>query len=189
MPSCFLVLQRFFLRVDDVLFRIFDTRIWVDFQSAPPGQLPSTSIPSMAPTSNPSTGSNGVPWANQASRGGGTTGIPRNVPTPSSIGDGLKGLNLGPTRKELKGSSKPDGVTSAGKSLAERNAGDENGQIKIIRECSGSQAKYSEVKSVSLVDALDPIPSLCSLSISHHSSSLPLPSSSYLPGKLKIFLL
>ncbi|CAO3585631.1 unnamed protein product [Absidia cylindrospora] len=33
MPSCFLVLQRFFLRVDDVLFRINDTRIYHEFGS------------------------------------------------------------------------------------------------------------------------------------------------------------
>ncbi|CAO0789789.1 unnamed protein product [Mucor circinelloides] len=31
MPSCFLVLQRFFLRVDDVLFRINDTRLYYEF--------------------------------------------------------------------------------------------------------------------------------------------------------------
>ncbi|CAO3649564.1 unnamed protein product [Cunninghamella blakesleeana] len=31
MPSCFLILQRFFLRVDDVLFRINDTRVYHEF--------------------------------------------------------------------------------------------------------------------------------------------------------------
>ncbi|KAI8645331.1 TIP41-like family-domain-containing protein [Parasitella parasitica] len=31
MPTCFLVLQRFFLRVDDVLFRINDTRLYHEF--------------------------------------------------------------------------------------------------------------------------------------------------------------
>jgi type 2A phosphatase activator TIP41 len=31
MPSCFLILQRFFLRVDDVLFRINDTRLYHEF--------------------------------------------------------------------------------------------------------------------------------------------------------------
>ncbi|KAI9357832.1 TIP41-like family-domain-containing protein [Pilaira anomala] len=31
MPSCFLVLQRFFLRVDDVLFRVNDTRLYHEF--------------------------------------------------------------------------------------------------------------------------------------------------------------
>ncbi|KAI8047050.1 TIP41-like family-domain-containing protein [Gilbertella persicaria] len=31
MPSCFLVLQRFFLRVDDVLFRINDTRLYHEY--------------------------------------------------------------------------------------------------------------------------------------------------------------
>ncbi|KAI8344485.1 TIP41-like family-domain-containing protein, partial [Chlamydoabsidia padenii] len=33
MPSCFLILQRFFLRVDDVLFRINDTRLYHEFGS------------------------------------------------------------------------------------------------------------------------------------------------------------
>ncbi|KAI8992235.1 TIP41-like family-domain-containing protein [Pilobolus umbonatus] len=31
MPTCFLILQRFFLRVDDVLFRVNDTRIYHEF--------------------------------------------------------------------------------------------------------------------------------------------------------------
>eukprot|EP00842_Homolaphlyctis_polyrhiza_P006307 jgi/Hompol1/6678/HPOL_000135-RA len=34
MPSCFLVLQRFFLRVDGVLFRVIDTRLYHEFGSA-----------------------------------------------------------------------------------------------------------------------------------------------------------
>jgi len=34
MPSSFLVLQRFFLRVDNVVFRVFDTRLYCSFQSA-----------------------------------------------------------------------------------------------------------------------------------------------------------
>ncbi|CAO3646063.1 unnamed protein product [Mucor hiemalis] len=33
MPTCFLVLQRFFLRVDDVLFRVNDTRLYHEFGS------------------------------------------------------------------------------------------------------------------------------------------------------------
>lgn len=33
MPSGWLVLQRFFLRVDNVLFRVFDTRMYVSFDS------------------------------------------------------------------------------------------------------------------------------------------------------------
>lgn len=32
MPTCLLVLQRFFMRVDNVAFRIFDTRVFVDFE-------------------------------------------------------------------------------------------------------------------------------------------------------------
>ncbi|KAL0094773.1 TIP41-like family-domain-containing protein [Phycomyces blakesleeanus] len=33
MPTCFLILQRFFMRVDDVLFRINDTRVYHEFGS------------------------------------------------------------------------------------------------------------------------------------------------------------
>lgn len=31
MPTCFFLLSRFFLRVDNVLFRVFDTRIYHSF--------------------------------------------------------------------------------------------------------------------------------------------------------------
>jgi len=31
MPSCLLLLGRFFLRLDDVLFRVRDTRVYVEF--------------------------------------------------------------------------------------------------------------------------------------------------------------
>ncbi|TKY89187.1 hypothetical protein EX895_001718 [Sporisorium graminicola] len=34
MPSGFLVLQRFFLRVDDVVFRVFDTRLYCQFEAS-----------------------------------------------------------------------------------------------------------------------------------------------------------
>ena len=36
MPQCFFILARFILRVDGVLFRIFDTRIYHSFSSSPP---------------------------------------------------------------------------------------------------------------------------------------------------------
>lgn len=36
MPTCIFVLQRFTLRVDNVLFRVFDTRFYHSFTSSPP---------------------------------------------------------------------------------------------------------------------------------------------------------
>ena len=36
MPSCIFILSRFTLRVDNVLFRTFDTRIYHSFKSNPP---------------------------------------------------------------------------------------------------------------------------------------------------------
>jgi len=36
MPTCFFILSRFTLRVDNVLFRTYDTRIYHSFASSPP---------------------------------------------------------------------------------------------------------------------------------------------------------
>lgn len=36
MPTCIFILSRFTLRVDHVLFRTFDTRIYHSFSSSPP---------------------------------------------------------------------------------------------------------------------------------------------------------
>lgn len=36
MPTCFFILSRFTLRVDNVLFRTYDTRIFHSFSSSPP---------------------------------------------------------------------------------------------------------------------------------------------------------
>lgn len=36
MPTCFFILSRFTLRVDNVLFRNFDTRMYHSFSSTPP---------------------------------------------------------------------------------------------------------------------------------------------------------
>lgn len=33
MPSCFFLLSRFFLRVDHVMFRLFDVRVYHDFST------------------------------------------------------------------------------------------------------------------------------------------------------------
>ncbi len=35
MPTCIFILSRFTLRVDNVLFRVFDTRIYHSFESEP----------------------------------------------------------------------------------------------------------------------------------------------------------
>ena len=36
MPTCIFILSRFILRVDNVLFRTYDTRIYHSFSSSPP---------------------------------------------------------------------------------------------------------------------------------------------------------
>lgn len=148
MPSCFLILQRFFLRVDEVLFRIFDTRIWVDFQ--PEGTLPQASIPTQLPTSIP---------PSTSSSSGGSTAAPwtRSGASINSLNQGLGGLSLGQTRKEIKSQSTTSTLPNSEKVLKEERKNESNdvdekkvGETKIIRECSGFQASYSEVKAVSL---------------------------------------
>ncbi|CBQ70721.1 related to TIP41-negatively regulates the TOR signaling pathway [Sporisorium reilianum SRZ2] len=52
MPSGFLVLQRFFLRVDDVVFRVFDTRLYCQFEASPvPRSVGTTQGATALPTS------------------------------------------------------------------------------------------------------------------------------------------
>lgn len=36
MPTCIFVLSRFSLRVDNVLFRTFDSRLYIPFKASPP---------------------------------------------------------------------------------------------------------------------------------------------------------
>jgi type 2A phosphatase activator TIP41 len=81
MPSGFLVLQRFFLRVDNVVFRIFDTRMYVGFDD-------------------------------EAATAG--SGAEMN-----SAAEAMSSLTLGTGRKSMR----------------------------VIRECSGFQAKYADVKA------------------------------------------
>lgn len=94
MPSGFLILQRFFLRVDDVVFRLFDVRVYCAFAATP-------------------------------------------TPTPTSFPPSLGSLSLGPTRREM--ASGPTSDNSASPAPPQR----------LIRECSGCEAPYKDVKSVS----------------------------------------
>ncbi|EPQ28384.1 uncharacterized protein PFL1_04211 [Pseudozyma flocculosa PF-1] len=109
MPSGFLVLQRFFLRVDEVLFRVFDTRFYCQFTE---------------------------PAAPSASRSG-------------------AGTELDVTRLSLEATSKepPQARTEAASNdinmMDEEDRGphDEGRWPRLIRECSGSEATYAEVKA------------------------------------------
>ena len=104
MPSGFLVLQRFFLRVDDVLFRVFDTRLYCEFTQ------------DTAPSSTPATGAGGPD---------------------------LSTLSLGATRAATKRQATAQDEQQASK------------WPRLIRECSGSEATYAEVKAVSVSRPFD----------------------------------
>ncbi|ETS62516.1 hypothetical protein PaG_03148 [Moesziomyces aphidis] len=110
MPSGFLVLQRFFLRVDDVLFRVFDTRLYCQF-------------------TRPADGTAHVP------RPLAGTAVPRPA---SSLPTGLGQLSLGAPRTSRTSPS------MAGE--ADMDEG-ETEPMRLIRECSGSQAPYALVRS------------------------------------------
>ncbi|SPO21563.1 related to TIP41 - negatively regulates the TOR signaling pathway [Ustilago trichophora] len=110
MPSGFLVLQRFFLRVDDVVFRVFDTRLYCQFAPAP---------------------------------------VPRSVstgrPTASALPTSLNQLGLGEPRSSTAVVPKrhdSDITMSSGNEEEEQQF-----FPRLIRECSGSEATYSQVRS------------------------------------------
>ncbi|UTT93553.1 hypothetical protein NDA17_004724 [Ustilago hordei] len=108
MPSGFLVLQRFFLRVDDVLFRVFDTRLYCAFPPPP---------------------------------------VPKHIsqPIPSTLPTNLNQLLLGTPRTATK--PKDNDVTMS-TITNDTTSDEEEGYIpRLIRECSGSEASYSLVRS------------------------------------------
>jgi type 2A phosphatase activator TIP41 len=85
MPSGFLVLQRFFLRVDNVVFRIFDTRMYVGF----------------------------------------------NDERESSTSSSRTG----------------DAATMAAEAMSSTSLEKNKPSFRVIRECSGCQAKYTDIKA------------------------------------------
>ncbi|PWZ03312.1 hypothetical protein BCV70DRAFT_197535 [Testicularia cyperi] len=138
MPSGFLVLQRFFLRVDDVVFRTFDTRIYCAFTDE---EL-------------------------ALQEGHGKRG------TKSALGSDSKGshdrlehqdlskLSLGATRSAVRRSAgsknasemQIDSPATPTPSQSQPIQAQAQAQVqaqapRLIRECSGSEASYAEVKS------------------------------------------
>lgn len=116
MPSGFLVLQRFFLRVDDVVFRVFDTRLYCQFAPQPvPKSIVSTRGTRLASAANTVSGT-----------------------LPTSLAQ----LSLGAPRTAKSGDS--DIVMST----SEQDQDSEDCFLpRLIRECSGSSAAYSLVRS------------------------------------------
>ncbi|EST06113.1 TIP41-like protein [Kalmanozyma brasiliensis GHG001] len=108
MPSGFLVLQRFYLRVDDVVFRVFDTRLYCAFEPTMPRSMPGTSRPA---------GVGALGGLGQLS-----LGTPRRAPTQTNHSD--------VTMISTEDKEEPDGFVP-----------------RLIRECSGSSASYTLVRS------------------------------------------
>lgn len=119
MPSGFLVLQRFFLRVDEVVFRVFDTRLYCQFDPSPVPKPLSQSV----------------------------------HPTTSALPTTLAQLSLGTSRSAAPVRPQDSDVTmtstNADATSSERDDDQDDGAIypRLIRECSGSEASYSLVRS------------------------------------------
>ncbi|SNX82696.1 related to TIP41 - negatively regulates the TOR signaling pathway [Melanopsichium pennsylvanicum] len=123
MPSGFLVLQRFFLRVDDVIFRVFDTRLYCQF--APPP------VPRGIQSTFSSTARRDASKALPTTLGQLSLGTPRNAAS-ARVQHG-EDMNM-PTRNK------------AGDKQEEEEE-EEGFYPRLIRECSGSEAPYSVVRS------------------------------------------
>ncbi|PWN54108.1 TIP41-domain-containing protein [Violaceomyces palustris] len=134
MPSGFLVLQRFFLRVDDVLFRVFETRVYCAFDKELVKRTTAKSI-SMLPSSTSGAG----PTSSVQHAGSSQQTLP---PTAQRTTPDLSGLHLGSPRGSRKRDSTP------------KDSGIEDEEMerekffpRVIRECSGCEATYAEVKA------------------------------------------
>lgn len=122
MPSGFLVLQRFFLRVDDVVFRVFDTRLYCQFAPAPvPRSLRSSASPFAAPSSAVAAG-----------------GAARSAALSTSMAQ----LQLGAPR-----TSHTQNVDAVMSTSQDSEPEEDRFVARLIRECSGSSAPYSVVRS------------------------------------------
>lgn len=119
MPSGFLILQRFFLRVDDVVFRLFDVRVYCAFNER-------------------------ADDANGAAKPATTTAA-----TATAM-PGVGSLSLGPTRREMASTSGSSGSGSEDTG-ADATSTSRRPPQKLIRECSGCEAPYKEVRAVSCI--------------------------------------
>lgn len=130
MPSGFLILQRFFLRVDDVVFRLFDTRMYCAFNE-PGGEASAMPATAMPQVTRPGASSNAVPppaaapWA--------ATSAPRSTTTPD-----MSSLRLGQPR----GAAKEPATTT--QSISSSATPPEQ---RLIREVSGCEAPYKDVRA------------------------------------------
>lgn len=134
MPSGFLILQRFFLRVDDVVFRLFDTRMFCSFDEGPIASSSTmAAAPSMAPTSATAVPPPAAaPWAKP-------TDMAR--PTSTAVPD-LGKLALGQPRQARNGTQAPQTAATYASPTSSSSS-----SCKLIRECSGCEAPYKDVKS------------------------------------------
>ncbi|KAK0523189.1 Tap42 interacting protein [Tilletia horrida] len=106
MPSGFLVLQRFLLRVDGVLFRMFDTRMYASFVPPSPsdsaalasaGAVPQPSASAYAPLGRPTGRPTPIPSLEPGRIGGVSS-----PSTAASVQQGMSKLSLGPTRRQMR---------------------------------------------------------------------------------------
>ncbi|GJE84572.1 type 2A phosphatase activator TIP41 [Phanerochaete sordida] len=95
MPTCFFILSRFTLRVDNVLFRTYDTRIYHSFASSPPLIIRETSgweapydrVKLQLPRRTDLTPMTDPTWIAKA-----LTGMPRHVTQENGAGTGWRGM-------------------------------------------------------------------------------------------------
>ncbi|KAE8234706.1 hypothetical protein CF326_g243 [Tilletia indica] len=173
MPSGFLVLQRFLLRVDNVLFRIFDTRMYASFTPPSPSDSAAGSVPppsfsnTYAGTVRPTPRPTSIPTL-EPGRPSGSLQSAGNASLPQ----GMAKLTLGPTRRQMRETaaaaenSAPSASPAAPSPavLTETRAeqqtfksmegeddpsgGAAKSSLRVIRECAGWEASYAEVKSL-----------------------------------------
>jgi type 2A phosphatase activator TIP41 len=152
MPSGFLVLQRFLLRVDDVVFRLFDTRMYCAFDVAAQASSlqPSLATPAL-PQPGARPGSTVAPPAMAPWASAGTS----RPPPPSGAAPSLPslgGLSLGQPRRNGGAAPHPGYAASSATIAPGAGTASSSSSIeqRLIRECSGCEAPYKDVKAVSL---------------------------------------
>lgn len=130
MPTGVLALQRFFLRVDNVVFRVFDTRMYIGFHEEE------------AKTLQGSDAARAPPFASATRNLLAPTEMPSAPPTRQ-----MSGLSLGTPRRA--GGADASAYTNAAIPADQRASLTRPlaARMRVIRECSGTQARYADVKA------------------------------------------
>lgn len=136
MPSGFLILQRFFLRVDDVVFRLFDTRMYCAFNE------PGTGVAGMAIG-----GATAMPQVTRPGAAGAAVPPPAAAPWATARPAAPASATAAPDLSSLRLGQPRTAAAATANEAASSSSSTSHPPQRLIRELSGCEAPYKDVRA------------------------------------------